>query len=111
MENRHKCSKILTKRKQLTSIALRTSAHFKGPEVRTTNLGIRGAHIGSEEVRSDQKRVGVSVAKKSFFEVDLRRRGDVSLELGARSLETSDFDLSRGIRETFLPWSGLGKSR
>jgi len=84
MENRRKCSKILTKWKQLTSIALRTTAHCAGPEVRTTNLGIKGAHIGSKDVRSGQKRVDVSVAKKSFFEVDLRRRRDLRLQ-------TSDF--------------------
>ena len=76
MENRRKCSSMATKWKQLTSIGLRTTAHFAGPEVRTTNLGIKGAHIGSGEVRSDQKRVDVSVAKKSFSKmtyVDFRR--------------------------------------
>ncbi|MBL9085073.1 MAG: exo-alpha-sialidase, partial [Planctomycetales bacterium] len=31
-----------------------------GPEVRTTNLGIKGAHIGIGNVRSGQKRVDVS---------------------------------------------------
>ncbi len=73
MENRRKCSKILEKWKQVTSIALRTTAHCAGPEVRTTYLGIKGAHMGSEVVRSDQKRVDVSVAKKSFLPSDLRR--------------------------------------
>jgi hypothetical protein len=91
MENRRKCSKISTKWKQLTSTALRTTAHFAGPEVRTTYLGIKGAHIGSEEVRSDQKRVDVSVAKKSFLLGDLRRWRDISLELGAESPELRDF--------------------
>jgi hypothetical protein len=72
MKNRRKCSKIWRKWKQLTSIALRTTAHCAGPEVRTTNLGIKGAHIASKVVRSGQKRVDVSVAKKSFVKEDLR---------------------------------------
>ena len=84
MKNRRKCSKIWKKWKQLTSIGLRTTAHCAGPEVRMTNLGIKGAHIGSEEVRSGQKRVDVSVAKKSFLLDDLRRRRDLRLQ-------TSDF--------------------
>jgi hypothetical protein len=89
MENRRKCSKISTKWKQLTSIALRTTAHCAGPEVRTTYLGIKGAHIETGKVRSGQKRVDVSVAKKSFLQEDLRRFGDLRLQ-------TSDVRLQRG---------------
>ena len=73
MENRRKCSKISEKWKQLTSIALRTSAHCAGLVVRMTNFGIKGAHIGTKDVRSGQKRVDLSVAKKSFLLEDLRR--------------------------------------
>jgi hypothetical protein len=80
MENRRKCSKNWKKWKQLTSIALRTTAHCAGLEVRTTYLGIKGAHIETGKVRSGQKPVDVSVAKKRFFEGDLRRRKDLRLQ-------------------------------
>ena len=116
MENRRKCSKIWRKWKQLTSIAVRTTAHCAGPEVRTTYLGIKGAHIGSEEVRSGQKRVDVSVAKKSFLPEDLRRQRAGRRELRAGRLSMSGFgkksdrtigNALRGVPGTGCPGSPL----